>query len=361
MQNIEALTPAAIATADPTFADLARDEIEEAAADARVLAEPAEGVLLLGLPGSFWALAETWRRSPPIFVRHLSPIQEVVPLPDGPEAVDTLRDVAIERLADMVDPSAPFSVQSRVLLDTTQGGPPYRVYDVNNTLAEALADATGAALDVRRPEQVVSVVVAAYRDAPTGFLGVSPVEYNLSAWAGGVRRFARESGQISRAEFKLLEAIELFALPLPAQGLALDLGAAPGGWTRVLRQRGLRVIAVDPAEMHPALVADPDVRHMRMMAENYLSRVSEPFDLIVNDMRLDARDSARIMVAYAHTLNEYGRALMTLKLPEEGRRNTIDHALNILREAYDIPAARQLFHNRSEITVYLRPRDGEGR
>jgi hypothetical protein len=36
------------------------------------------------------------------------------------------------------------------------------------------------------------------------------------------------------------------------------------------------------------------------------------------------------------------------------RRETIlDHTFAILRNAYTIAGARQLFHNRSEITVYL--------
>jgi 23S rRNA (cytidine2498-2'-O)-methyltransferase len=347
--------PDAIVTADADFVELARKEIESAAPDARVLAEPVLGVMILRLPDSYWALAEVWRRSPPIFVRHLCPVQEVMPLSAGPEAVQRLRAVAVERLADMIDPSAPFSVQSRILIEATQDAA-YRPYDVNSALADALSGATGAPLDVRNPEQVVSVVVAVYDGVPTVFLGLSPVEYNFSAWAGGVRRFAREKGQISRAEFKLLEAVETFAVPLPERGLALDLGAAPGGWTRVLRQRGLRVIAVDPADLHPTLVADSGVRHMRMTAGAYLSRGPERFDLIVNDMRMDARDSARLMVAYADALDRDGHALMTLKLPEQRRRNAIDHALNILREAYEVVAARQLFHNRSEITVCLRPR-----
>jgi len=45
---------------------------------------------------------------------------------------------------------------------------------------------------------------------------------------------------------------------------------------------------------------------------------------------------------------------MTLKLPEQGRREIIDVAFEILRYAYEILGARQLFHNRSEITVYLK-------
>ena len=54
-------------------------------------------------------------------------------------------------------------------------------------------------------------------------------------------------------------------------------------------------------------------------------------------------------------LYPHGVAVMTVKLPEANRAPVLDHALRILRQAYDVVGARQLFHNRSEITVVLRP------
>ena len=54
-----------------------------------------------------------------------------------------------------------------------------------------------------------------------------------------------------------------------------------------------------------------------------------------------------------------GLAIMTLKLPEARRMPILEHALDILRSAYTVAGARQLFHNRSEITLYLRPNSGK--
>ena len=342
--------PSLILTADPDFLDLARKELEATAPGARRLASFGGEALLLALPGSFWELAEAWRKEPPIFVRHVNPVQKTRPLPAGPNAVHALRALAAETFGEMMDPTLPFSVQTRLFCDVR-----YKVYDVNTALAQSLAAESGAPLDVRAPQQIVSVVIAEHGGQTMGFLGLSPAVYNLSDWAGGKRRFAREREQISRAEFKLLEALEVFNVPLPERGVALDLGAAPGGWTRVLRQRGQYVTAVDPGRLHPHLERDPNVRHRQMTAEDYLEAGPDQFDLILNDMRLDARDSARLMAAYAPTLYHHGRAIMTLKLPEVNREVVIDHAFNILDRAYERLGARHLFHNRSEITVYLRP------
>ncbi len=346
----------AILTAQPDFVDLALEELQAGATDARMVAELAPGVLLVAFAESFWELADHWQHHPPIFVRHICPVDATAPLV-GDEAADLalLEEVVREEFAPLIDPELPFSVQTRVLARL-----PYRPFQVNRALSQLIQEAAGAPLDVRNPVQVLSVVCAETPpvlnlDAPyVAFLGLSLAQQNLSDWAGGERRFAREKEQVSRSEFKLLEALEAFGVDLPPRGVALDLGASPGGWTRVLRQRQQYVTAVDPGELDPRLAQDKGVRHLRMTAEEYLANEPDTFDIIVNDMRMDARDSARLMVAYARHLYPHGLAIMTFKLPERNRRPVLDHAFNILRQAYDILGARQLFHNRSEITVFLR-------
>jgi 23S rRNA (cytidine2498-2'-O)-methyltransferase len=333
--------------------------------------ELAPGVWLLLTRKSTAQVAEAWREQPPIFVRHMAPVHSAYPLAGVAEDA-TAVGAAVgteDRLAARLDPTLTFSVQTRVI-----GGHPSKPFDWNQPLSAALAEATSAPLDVRKQAQVLSVTIvelpaewanllgrqgllatgtARPGEGAWALLGVSRVEQNLSGWAGGMRRFAREEARVSRSEFKLLEALELFGITLPEYGVALDLGAAPGGWTRILRVAGQYVTAVDPADLDARIAADPGVRHQRMTAEEYLRNDPDLFDLIVNDMRMDARDSAKIMVAYAPQLYRTGRALMTLKLPESGRDAQIENAFTTLRKAYEITHARQLFHNRSEITVAL--------
>ena len=373
-------TPHLILTCHEDATDLARAELLAAAPDAAVLLELAPGVLLCDARRPFAAVADAWRAAPPLFVRHICPVQVAQPLSGE------LRDLA--RLPEMLAPAAavgwlaafdsqlPFSVQTRLLAPVA-----YKPFDVNRVLADHLAARTGAALDVRSPAQIVSLVVAAipgsllrHLDDPQtplpsrpgnlllcALAGLSLPAENLSDWAGGMHRFAREPEQVSRAEFKLLEALAVFGIDLAPRGRALDLGASPGGWTRVLRQRGQYVTAVDPGDLDPRLAGDSGIRHMRMTAEAYLRGDPDQYDLIVNDMRMDGRDSARLMVAYAAALYPHGQVIMTLKLPERERQPVIDQALAILRTAYIVAGARQLFHNRSEITLWLLPRRGAGR
>jgi 23S rRNA (cytidine2498-2'-O)-methyltransferase len=238
------------------------------------------------------------------------------------------------------------SVQTRVLSG------PLKPFQVNEALAARLA-AAGHAIDVRAPEWVLSVALA----GGTVFLGVSAARDNLSDWAGGCRRFAREAEQVSRAEFKLLEALEMFSIPIRSGGSALDLGASPGGWTRVLRARGLTVTAVDPAALDARLADDPGITHHRETAQAFLaSQKAQPaaFDLLVNDMKMETGASAALMVQAARLLRPDGFAVLTLKLPSASWMPLVRRARTVLAGAYGILGVRQLFHNRSEVTCALR-------
>ena len=344
-------SPNLIITTDPSCADLALEELRRVCPGAAAVARPEPGVLVCAADSGFGDIAAKWQAGPPVFTRHICPVDTTVAV-SGAADVDlaALEKACREMCAGRLAGNLSFSVQTR-----TFGAVALKPFDVNTRLATAITELSGASLDVRNPSQVVSVVLAGSK----GWLGLSTAEQNLSNWAGGARRFAREDGQLSRSEFKLLEALEVFKLSLPKSGTALDLGAAPGGWTRVLRRAGLQVTAVDPAELDQSLAADPGVRHERTTAERYLQG-SHPtrFDCIVNDMRQDARDSARTMVRYAPLLAPEGVALMTCKLPHAGRLPTLEQALAILAAGYRGAGARHLFHNRSEVTVCLRPGTG---
>lgn len=350
LEGLESAAYQWIATADEDFVAEALSELVsiDRGGQTRHLAA---GVILIDGTRSFAEIAEEWAAAPPIFVRHICPVQAAVRLPAVADLALLETTVATE-IAPYLAAGAPFSVQTRVF-----GAPEIKPFDINQRLSVRIGEMTGLVLDVRAPEQVISVVVVADEGGLLAYAGASATAHNLSDWAGGVRRFAREEGQISRAEFKLLEALEVFGLQLTPRGHVLDLGAAPGGWTRVLRRLEQYVTAVDPAELDARLAGDRGVRHKRMTAERYLADGPDTFDAIVNDMRQDARDSARLMVAYAPYLYPHGWALMTLKLPAVKRRAILEQALAVLRDSYTIAGARQLFHNRSEITVLLRPRE----
>ena len=226
----------AILTSSPAAAGIALKEVQTSVPGVQLADWISPGVGLVELRTGWDSLASHLRRRPPVFCRHICPAQVRIALKRAETDLSELVE-ACDQLVNYLDPTRTLSVQTRIM----GGERPYGNYDVNMLLSDTFVK-RGVRLDVRRPEQVVSVVLT----HDLGFLGLSLSADNLSDWTGGARRFKRESEQVSRAEFKLLEALDLFGMSLPPGGQALDLGAAPGGWTRILRSHEMTVTAVDP-------------------------------------------------------------------------------------------------------------------
>ncbi len=66
-----------------------------------------------------------------------------------------------QQLAPLIEPDFSFSVQTRIL-----GQAGFKPFDVNNALARVVAQQTGAEVDVRSPQQILSVVIAPTVDLP---------------------------------------------------------------------------------------------------------------------------------------------------------------------------------------------------
>jgi 23S rRNA (cytidine2498-2'-O)-methyltransferase len=353
-----------IVTAHPEFVAAALDELKQLDRQLTNIERMASGIALCADPNVL-ALMQRAARTRPIFVRHLAPVQAIVTL------TNTERDIGILALAvanlptfQQLERGVHFAVQSRLIQTGESHGAElaqqisklrsYTSGQLNQALAQAIAEETGAIESIKKPQVIVSLLCTTEK----GYLGISTSEENLSDWPGGMRHFAQVPEQISRAELKLLEALEVFGVTLPTQGRALDLGAAPGGWTRLLLEAGLHVVAVDPARLDSRLQQQPHLEHYLGYAETYLEeaiRQHRRFDVITNDIRMDARGAARLLVQARQCLRADGFVISTLKLPHATHEidplKTLKEALSLLRKHYGIVQARQLFHNRQEVTM----------
>lgn len=344
-----------IVTAQPEFAAAAISELKQIDKRLTLVRQLAPDLMLCATP-QIEQLMSNAAEQRPIFVRHLAPVQTIVQLTGTEEDIGKLA-IALAELPTFawLEHGQYFAVQSRLI--QSDDYPVRRTYSsgqMNRALAEAISEETGAIESIKKPRIVVSLLCLGDK----GYLGISMAHENLSDWPGGARHYAQTTGQISRAEFKLLEALEVFGVQLPARGRALDLGAAPGGWTRLLLEAGLQVVAVDPANLDPRLKELPHLEHYRGYAEDYLDsaiKKHSKFDVIVNDMRMDAREAARLLGQASGCLRRDGFVVSVFKLPHETREihplATLKDAMKTLEKHFGIVHARQLFHNRQEVTV----------
>ena len=134
-------------------------------------------------------------------------------------------------------------------------------------------------------------------------------------------------------------------------GLALDLGASPGGWSRILLQKGYRVTAVDRAPLDNEIQSDKKLKFVKRDAMHFRDD-PEKYDIITNDINRDPVQSAQVMAAISTSLKKNAPFVMTIKLPGKSFEKILKKVSKRLDGVYDIHNVRQLFHNREEVTIW---------
>lgn len=135
---------------------------------------------------------------------------------------------------------------------------------------------------------------------------------------------------------------------------AADLGAAPGGWSWVLMRNGLRVISVDNGPLAQHLLDSGRVEHLR--ADGFVWQPKRLLDWMVCDMVEQPRRVAERMATWLRE-GWCRRTVFNLKLPMKKRWDETRRSLDLFEEQVQAPVewrARQLYHDREEITVFAR-------
>ena len=201
-------------------------------------------------------------------------------------------------------------------------------------------------------------------DARTAFVGEVRID-DASPWPGGIPRLRFPSAAPSRSTLKLEEAL----LTLLDEGererwlkpgmRAVDLGASPGGWTWQLVRRSLHVTAVDNGPMDADLLGSGLVDHLR--SDGFRYRPQKPVDWLVCDMVEQPRKVAARMAEWLAG-GWCRHAVFNLKLPMKKRYDEVALCQAMIADAVAAAGhrlvwrARQLYHDREEITVYASPR-----
>lgn len=179
-----------------------------------------------------------------------------------------------------------------------------------------------------------------------------------SPWPTGIPRLRFPKGAPSRSALKLEEAFCTFLTEsqrsewLRAGVAAVDLGAAPGGWSWVLTQAGVHVTAVDNGLLAPELLATGLVEHRQEDGFRFRPRTAVHWvvcDIVDRPMRVV--DTMCIWFREKRCQH----AIFNLKLPMKQKRQEVARCLEKIREA--APSARifckQLYHDRDEVTVFV--------
>ncbi|MBW8078311.1 MAG: 23S rRNA (cytidine(2498)-2'-O)-methyltransferase RlmM [Gallionella sp.] len=200
-----------------------------------------------------------------------------------------------------------------------------------------------------------------FPDKSQAFIGTSD-PYNSSASVMGIHRQNMPAEAPSRSTLKLAEAIEVFmdkgeqSRLLRSGMTAVDLGAAPGGWTWQMVKRGIRVAAVDNGPMKGVLAKHALVEHLKQDGFKFAPR--KAVDWLICDMVEKPAKVAELISAW-FIAGWCKHAIFNLKLPMKQRLGAVDSALGGIRKRLDEEginykiSAKQLYHDREEVTVFL--------
>lgn len=185
---------------------------------------------------------------------------------------------------------------------------------------------------------------------------------NRARFVSGIPRLRLPAVAPSRSALKLEEAWKVLLPPeqelayLGGGKQAVDLGAAPGGWTWQLVRQGMMVTAVDNGPMNAQLMASGHVEHIE--ADGYQWRPRRGVDWMVCDIVDHPRRTAAMAVDWLHQkLCRY--TVFNLKLPMKKRydewlicRDILERGLALTEMNFRI-RARNLYHDREEITCFI--------
>ncbi|MDK8180384.1 SAM-dependent methyltransferase [Paenibacillus sp. UMB4589-SE434] len=335
-----------IITSNHGYIPYAQEELRRRYAELKSQIFVSGEVALMELPRAVQDIWQDMNAEPVIFVRDMFPVQVVV------EAVELTTAEQAEQILVIMQERSGIAFKSMDAVSihlrrSGKGADEAEQRSLKSFIKDAL-ERHGAQVVLQQPQYIVSI----FEHQGNIYAGLATLSNQGSDWPGGAIRFQREVGQISRAKFKLLEAERTLGLDLSAYQHALDIGAAPGGWTSLLLERGLTVTAVDPANMHPSLIDHPQLSIIKGNAGEVAFEPHE-FDLLVCDMSWSPKHTAQLVIQLLEAVMPGGTVIVTVKLMHKKPLQTIRDCMEMFAEHLQIVRAKQLFHNRDEITLYM--------
>ncbi len=228
----------------------------------------------------------------------------------------------------------------------------------------AILKGRGLQVDLEEPEVLALVEIV----QDQAFVALLPPGELIKKEPRVTRKWEPGTRPVSRAELKMREILKRFPDLFQEGFVVLDIGAAPGGWTRALAGRVKTVIAADPGELDEEVRTMPNVRYIKARGEAL--DLDERVDAITNDANiLHLQSAALTSELVGRYLRRGGVVVHTVKLgidPDTGvgAAKTLNEAKQeVIRELQVhgievIEALRLQYNTRNEVTLIGRLRDG---
>ncbi len=184
-------------------------------------------------------------------------------------------------------------------------------------------------------------------------LGVHPAGGFHSRFAGGFVPLRIPSDGTSRAWMKFEEGLRWSALPIGRGSRCADIGASPGGGSQALLTRGAEVLGVDPAEMAPAVLQNPDFTHLRGKIGQLKRKLFRKTRWLIGDMNVAPNYTLDVFEELTTAPDLAVRGLLfTMKLFQVELAEDIPEFVSRVRSwGFNQIKVRQLTFNRQEVML----------
>src|SRR6056297_106925 len=177
-------------------------------------------------------------------------------------------------------------------------------------------------LTAARGDQVLDVVIV---DPGEWWFGWHTATSLPTRWPGAIQPMDADKPVVSRAYFKVAEALAWSGLPVRPGDRVVEIGSAPGGACQRLLELGFHVTGIDPAEMDEEVVQHRNMTYIRAHAEDLKrSEYRDAKWLVVDANIKPAKTLWSVEKIVCHRESRIQGMLLTLKLGTYDRAAEMD-------------------------------------
>ena len=170
-------------------------------------------------------------------------------------------------------------------------------------------------------------------------------------WPGGVPLIDPHVDCINRAYLKLQEALLWSGIRIKPEDTCVEIGSAPGGACQLLLEKGASVLAIDPAEMDPDILAHERLVHFRCRGREVKKRELREMRWLFADLNVAPAytlDTVEDIVNHRQVQHLRGM-LLTLKLTDLKMVEQVPETIaRVKAMGFNVVRTRQLAFNRNE-------------
>lgn len=199
-------------------------------------------------------------------------------------------------------------------------------------------------------EICLDVAVVENDDLRVGFHRVGDAH---SRYPGGLFPLDLPTDAASRAFLKFEEGLRWADFPIGVGSRCVDIGASPGGGSQALLARGAEVLGVDPAEIDPRVLENPNFTHLRGKISQLKRKLFRKSRWFLTDMNVAPKFTLDALEEIVTREDVAARGLLfTLKFFDWKLADNIpEYMARIKSWGFNHVKARQLQYNRQEIMV----------